>query len=75
MHQNTPNYNSNIHFGPPGYPGGRLGLKILEIAVPFFFERSDMGSLVLLSYFWSLNTILVVQIEHFDFGGLSHTPI
>ena len=33
-----------------------------------------MGSLEILSYFWSLNTILVVQIENFDFGGLSHTP-
>ena len=33
-----------------------------------------MGSLELLSYFWSLNTILVVQIENFDVGGLSHPP-
>ena len=33
-----------------------------------------MGSLELLSYFWSLNTILVVKIGNFDFGGLSHTP-
>ena len=30
-----------------------------------------MGSLELLSYFWSLNTILVVKIENFDFDGLS----
>ena len=22
MHQNTPNYDSNIHFGPPWSPGG-----------------------------------------------------
>ena len=33
-----------------------------------------MGSLELLSYFWSLNTIWVVQIGNFDFGGLSHPP-
>ena len=33
-----------------------------------------MGPLELLSYFWSLKTILVVQIENFDFGGLSHPP-
>ena len=33
-----------------------------------------MGSFELLSYFWSLNAILVVQIENFDFGGLSHPP-
>ena len=25
MHQNTQNYNSNIHFGPPGSPGGAPG--------------------------------------------------
>ena len=34
-----------------------------------------MGSLELLSHFWSLNTILVVQLENFDFGGLSHPLI
>ena len=34
-----------------------------------------MGSLELLSYFWSLNTIPVVKIEIFDEGGLSHPPI
>ena len=34
MHQNTPNYNSNIHFGPPGYPGGASGAQNLKIAVP-----------------------------------------
>ena len=33
-----------------------------------------MGSLEFLSYFWSLNTIWVVKIGNFDFGGLSHTP-
>ena len=33
-----------------------------------------MGSLVLLSYFWSLNTIPVVKIWHFDLGGLSPPP-
>ena len=33
-----------------------------------------MGSLELLSYFWSLDTILVVQISNFDLGGLSHPP-
>ena len=25
MHKNTPNYNSNIHFGPLGSLGGALG--------------------------------------------------
>ena len=34
-----------------------------------------MGSLELLSYFWSLNTILLVKIANFDFGGLTYRPI
>ena len=34
MHQNIPNYSSNIHFGPPGYPGGASGAQNLKIAVP-----------------------------------------
>ena len=34
MPQNTPNYSSNIHFGPPGYPGGASGAQNLKIAVP-----------------------------------------
>ena len=34
-----------------------------------------MGSLELLSYFWSLNTILVVKIANFDFDGLSPPPL
>ena len=33
-----------------------------------------MGSLELLSYFWSLNTIWVVKFGNFDFDGLSHPP-
>ena len=33
-----------------------------------------MGSLELLSYFWSLNTILVVKIRNFDFGHLRYDP-
>ena len=34
-----------------------------------------MGSLELLSYFWSLNTIPVVKIWNFDFGHLTYPPI
>ena len=34
MPQNTPNYNSNIHFGPPSYPGGASRAQNLKIAVP-----------------------------------------
>ena len=34
-----------------------------------------MGSLELLSYFGSLNTIPVVKIQNFDFGHLRYPPI
>ena len=34
MHQNTQNYNSNIHFGPPWYPGGASGGQNLKMALP-----------------------------------------
>ena len=33
-----------------------------------------MGSLELLSYFWSLNTVLLVKIANFDFGVLTYPP-
>ena len=33
-----------------------------------------MGSLELLSYFWSLNTIPVVKIQNFDLGHLTYPP-
>ena len=33
-----------------------------------------MGSLELLSYFWSLNTIVFVKIENFDFDVLRYHP-
>ena len=34
-----------------------------------------MGSLELLSYFWSLNTVVFVKIENFDFDVLRYHPI
>ena len=46
-----------------------------QMAVPgFFFGRLGMGSLELLPYFCSLNTIPVVKILNFDYGHLSHPP-
>ena len=33
-----------------------------------------MGSLVLVSNFWSLNTILLIKIANFNFGGLRAPP-
>ena len=34
-----------------------------------------MGSLELLSYFCSLNTIPAVKIQNFDLGHLTYSPI
>ena len=34
MHQNTPNFNSNTHFRPSGYPGGASGGQNLKMALP-----------------------------------------
>ena len=33
-----------------------------------------MGSLELLSYFWSLNTVVFVKIENFEFDVLRYHP-
>ena len=33
MHQNTPNYDSNIHFGPPWSPGGAFGGQNLNLTL------------------------------------------
>ena len=40
MHQNTPNYNSNIHFGPPGFLGGALGGENGFLAGPGGFSEA-----------------------------------
>ena len=40
MHQNTPNDDPNIHFGPPWLLGGALGGQNLDLAlVGFFLHR------------------------------------
>ena len=37
MHQNTPKYDPNIHFGPPWLLGGALRGQTLDLAVVGFF--------------------------------------
>ena len=44
MQQNTPNYNSNIHFGPPGFLGGGLGGQNGFFGRAPGFFRSESGS-------------------------------
>ena len=72
MHQNTPNYNSNIHFGPPGYPGGVSGAQNLKIAVPGGYLKDriwvlwnfcpNFGHLTL--FRWSKIEILTSVVYH-----------
>ena len=45
MHQNTSNYNSNIHFRPPGLLGGPWGEVFF--AGPFFSEAGGKSGLPL----------------------------
>ena len=44
MHQNTPNYDPNIHFGPPLLLGGALGGQNLDLAVVGFFCTESKSS-------------------------------
>ena len=42
MHHNAPNYNSNIHFWPPGLLWGTLGGQNLDLAlVGVFFAPNQ----------------------------------
>merc|ERR1719397_173126 len=72
MHQNTPNYNSNIHFGPLGYPGGASGAQNLKIAVPGGYLKDRIwvlwnfcpvfGHLTL--FWWSNLKVLTLVVYH-----------
>ena len=72
MHQNTPNYSSNIHFGPPGYPGGASGAQNLKIAVPGGYLKDRIWVLLnfwpifghLMLFWWSKLKILTLVVYH-----------
>ena len=53
MHQNTPNYNSNIHFGPPGFLGGALGGENGFLAGPGVFSEARAFVFFLNVLYWS----------------------
>ena len=54
MHKNTPNYDSNIHFGLPWLLGGALGGQNLDLALVGFFLHQ-------IKKFKKLNRSLYVQ--------------
>ena len=53
MHQNTPNYNSNIHFGPPGFLGGALEGENGFLAGPGGFSEARAFIFFLNVLYWS----------------------
>ena len=53
MHQNTPNYNSNIHFWPPGFLGGALGGQNGFLAEPGGFSEARAFVFFLNVLYWS----------------------
>ena len=74
MHQNTPNYNSNIHFGPPGFlGGGAQGVKMVLCRARGFFgsesARFFSKCLILVHY-----KVLGGDIVKFSFHPFIYTP-
>ena len=53
---------------------GKFGFRVFGTFLLMGITRSDMGSFAKVSYFWSQNTVLIVEIVIFYFGVLSHTP-
>ena len=58
MHQNTPNYNSNIHFGPLGSVGGALEGENLQEGVVGGFSEARALVLFLNVLNWSIQEVL-----------------
>ena len=58
MHQNTPNYNYNIHFGPLGSVGGALEGENLQEGVGGGFSEARALVLFLNVLNWSIQEVL-----------------
>ena len=58
MHQNTPSYNSNIHFGPLGPVGGALEGENLQEGVVGGFSEARALVLFLNVLNWSIKEVL-----------------
>ena len=75
MHQNDPNYNSNIHFGPPGFLGGALGGQNGFLAGRGGFSEARAFIFFLNVLYWSTTKFWGgVTLSNFDFTHLSIHP-
>ena len=74
MHQNTPNYDPNIHFGPPWLLGGALGGQNLDLAlVGFFFAPNQKVQKTKYVLICPINTPPPLVSQNFEIDTLS-TP-
>ena len=69
MHQNTPNYNSNIHFGQPGLPGGGpWGVKSGFGLRGGFFAPNQKIQKTKYVFICPINTTELVSGPNFEIG-------
>ena len=72
MHQNTPNYDSNIHFGPPWSPGGGLGgSKSKFDPRRGFFAPNQKVQKTKYVFICPMNNTELVVGQNFEIGTLS----
>ena len=76
MHQNTPNYDSNIHFGPPWSPGGGLGgSKSKFDPRRGFFAPNQKVQKTKYVFICPINITELELGQHFEIGTLSPPSI
>ena len=76
MHQNIPNYNSNIHFRPPGLLGGALGgsKSRFDLGRGFFAPNQKVQKMKCV-FICPINTTPPVVSQNFEIGTLSPPSI
>ena len=75
MHKNTPNYDSNIHFGLPWLLGGALGGQNLDLTVVGgFSHRVKKFKKQNILFLYLINTSPPVMSQNFEIGTLSYPP-
>ena len=75
MHQNTPNYNSDTHFGQLSFLGGALGAQSGFWAVQGGFSEARALVFFLLFSIGPLKRFWGVAMSDLDFTHLSIHPI